>query len=252
MALDQLFGGESLTTGEKIKLNNVAPLSLSAGIPLGATISQRIKQKNWSNKFVDLNSLLPDSQDDKLSLQIEQGSIIVASQGSKKSPMTIHQWTNAFMVFTSIYLEAKPDEAPHLLKYMTTFRQIHASNGDMAWRYYDDNFRRLREFSTLPWQQPLGQLMVRASTIPILSPSSHTFRQSNKTQKSQPFRKPCFAFNNGQPCSSSPCSFKHICIYCKEPHPRFQRSKAKPITSQSTKPQPTSQNPKPSQPSKSS
>lgn len=252
LALDQLFGGESLSVGDKASLNSVAPLHLSAGIPLGATVPLRIKQKIWANKFVDMHTLLPDFQEDKLSLQVEQGSITVASQRGKKNPLSIYQWTNAFLNFASVYLEVKSDEAPHLLKYMSTVRQIHATNGDMAWRYYDENFRMLREFNSLPWQQPLGELMVRATTIPKSTPNN--FRPSNKTRM-QSFRgKPCYAYNNGQPCLSSPCTFKHICLYCKDPHPRFQCSKAKnPPTQfggQSTKSHNNLQNPKSSQPSK--
>lgn len=108
---------------------------------------------------------------------------------------------------------------------MSTVRQINATNGDVAWRYYDENLRMLREFSSLRWQQPLGEVMVRATTI--LKSTQNNFRPSNKTRM-QSFRgKPCYAYNNVQPCLSSPCTFKHICLYCKNHHPRFQCSKAK-------------------------
>lgn len=90
-------------------------------------------------------------------MQVEQGSITVASQRGKKNPLSIYQWTNAFLNFASVYLEVKSDEAPHLLKYMSTVRQINATNGDMSRLYYDENFRMLREFNSLPWQQPLGE-----------------------------------------------------------------------------------------------
>lgn len=90
-------------------------------------------------------------------MQVKQGSITVASQRGKKNPLSIYQWTNAFLNFASVYLEVKSDEAPYMLKYMSTVRQINATNGDMARLYYDENFRMLREFNSLPWQQPLGE-----------------------------------------------------------------------------------------------
>lgn len=68
---------------------------------------------------------------------------------------------------------------------MSTVRQINATNGDVAWRYYDENLRMLREFSSLRWQQPLGELMVRATTI--LKSTQNNFRPSNKTRM-QSFR----------------------------------------------------------------
>lgn len=62
LALDQLYGGESLSVGDKASLNSIAPLHLSAGISLGTTVPLRIKQKNCANKFVDMHTLLPDFQ----------------------------------------------------------------------------------------------------------------------------------------------------------------------------------------------
>lgn len=51
LALDQLFGGEFLSVGDKASLNSVAPLHLSAGIPMGATVPLTIKQKHFGHLF---------------------------------------------------------------------------------------------------------------------------------------------------------------------------------------------------------
>lgn len=67
--------------------------------------------------------------------------------------LSIEQWTNAFHIFMVIYIEKKPQAAPHLLKYISTIREIASSNGDAAWRHYDDIFRMLRQSHTLPWQR---------------------------------------------------------------------------------------------------
>lgn len=40
----------------------------------------------------------------------------------------------------AIYIEQKPQDAPHLLKYGSVIREIAANKGDAAWRYYDENF----------------------------------------------------------------------------------------------------------------
>lgn len=85
LALDQLYGGESLCRRQSLIEQCCSPAT-SAGISLGATVPLRIKQKNCATKFVDMHTLLPDFQEDKLSLQVEQGSITVASQRGKKNP----------------------------------------------------------------------------------------------------------------------------------------------------------------------
>ena len=53
----------------------------------------------------------------------------------------------------AIYIERKPEDAPHLLKYCSIVRENAASSGDAAWKYYDENFRKLRQSNNLPWQR---------------------------------------------------------------------------------------------------
>lgn len=43
-----------------------------------------------------------------------------------------------------------------------------------SWRYYDEEFNKLRQCATLPWQEPLHELLMRANLQPF------KFRSSNK------------------------------------------------------------------------
>jgi hypothetical protein len=40
--------------------------SLTSGIPLGAHIPKRIKEKIWANEYIDLSALLPKNVDNDL------------------------------------------------------------------------------------------------------------------------------------------------------------------------------------------
>ena len=63
----------------------------------------------------------------------------------------INQWVDAFNTFTAIYTEKYPLEAPNLMKYMATVRQIAQKIGD--WAMYDTKFRKLKELQPqLGWQ----------------------------------------------------------------------------------------------------
>lgn len=131
--LNQLFSGEmGASTESTVNVN--PPLSLDEGIPLGANTPSRLKQKIWSDQFFDFNSLLPNHKESTISIQIQQYSLSFSNPTPSKASnlLSIEQWTNAFHIFMAIYIEKKPQDAPHLLKYISTIREIASSNGDAA------------------------------------------------------------------------------------------------------------------------
>ncbi|XP_062576334.1 uncharacterized protein LOC134238229 [Saccostrea cucullata] len=233
LTLDKIFGGESIVSSS-VDDNNVTPLQLSGGIPLGATIPLRVKQKIWANQYIDLRVLLPEHKQETVSVQIEEGSIKLNAKQSEKTPLSIYQWTNAFITFMSIYIESNSQSASNLLKYMSTVRHLHASNGESAWRLYDEQFRKLREVSDLPWQQPLNELIIRVTTM---SKSHNQTFPRNISSNNRSFRGPirfCYTYNNRQQCTSTNCPYRHICSVCKETHPRIRCTKQKSDTQNAT------------------
>lgn len=119
----------------------------------------------------------------------------------------------------AIFIEQKPQNSPHLLKFGSVIRKIAANNWDAAWRYYDENFRKLRQSNNLPWQTTLSEFLVSACTI---HRAKQQFRSSFRN-KSDKFSKFCFNFNNGSKCRSYP--FSHLS--CRESHPRVKCPKRK-------------------------
>ncbi|XP_065941282.1 uncharacterized protein [Magallana gigas] len=217
--LDNVFTGEpagnlSQSTGSSFACFSSPQIHLSDCVPLGASVSSKLKLKIWNNEFVDLKNLLPTSGDEPLSIVVQAGKIELQQAASHKTPITIHQWTDAFLVFSTIYLQKFPHEACNLLKYMFTIREIHKLHGDQPWRMYDESFRKIRETSLLPWERVVTELRLK-----VASPTQ--FQAYNGKQ--QPFRaKQCYNYNNGQKCNSLPCRFAHTCQACSGPHPRFQ------------------------------
>lgn len=80
-------------------------LSILDGIPLGALVPTKVKNKIWANDYVDLRSLLPNHEQDPFTLTVTSGSINVQHNAKAKTPLSVHQWTDAFLIFTCIYLE---------------------------------------------------------------------------------------------------------------------------------------------------
>ena len=64
---------------------------------------------------------------------------------------TIDQWLTAFQTFVAIYTVRFPNDASALMKHSETVRSLAAKNAH--WRYYDENFRFLRQKTFFPWDQ---------------------------------------------------------------------------------------------------
>ena len=203
--LDQVFLGESVGS-------NQPSFDFKDGIPLGASVSQKLKSKIWNNEYFDFKSLL-DNKEEPLSVTITSG-VINFHQGQKsKYPLTLNQWTDAFLIFSAIYLEKFPHEGANLLKYCFMVREMQYLHGDNAFRLYDEQFRKLKESVNIPWQNPVQELRLRAATLKV----------QNKPNQSQPFRaRICYQFNKGERCNRNPCPFKHCCLQCKSNHPKVK------------------------------
>lgn len=231
--LDSVFTGEP---ARPIELSNPAAI-ISDGIPLSSSVSIKIKSKVWNNEFIDFRTLL-STREEPLSVSISSG-VINLHQGPKfKTPISITQWTDAFFIFAAVYIEKYPTEAPHLLKYGHTIREIHQLHGDNAFRSYDEQFRKLKESLNVPWQNTIQELRLKAAT------NTRTFSPKFTQNSSQPFRSRfCFQYNRGERCTRNPCSFRHACMQCRGNHPKskcFESSKQLNFSTQ-TKPPNTNQ-----------
>lgn len=226
-----------LTSGEPATPKS-APICLTDGIPLAAPISHRLKAKIWGDQFIDLRLLL-QRQEEPISLSIATGSITVQHNATKnKMPLSIQQWTDAFLIFMAVYLERHQNQASHLLKYCFFIRELQKTLGDKAWITYDESFRQLKEANPhLPWQKPVEELRVKAATYTNLQTHLQPFR---KNTGKMPV-KFCFAFNNGGPCIRNPCPYSHTCQHCFGQHPKAKCrvNKKKPFSSNNFKPHST-------------
>lgn len=217
---------------------NSPTIQISDGILLGTSIPKKIKDKIWDDEFIEMNVLTPSYVEDPVSVFISQKKFSVINNNKNKTPLTIEQWTSAFLVFMDIYIEKRPEHARSLLKYMHTIREMYDLFGDEAWRVYDERFRRLRESTPLPWGKLVDELYTKSANSLVTSRQKSSFRpppkypnstlvatntvkQTTGTNKYSYKVRTCIFYNRGEPCKQ-PCPFKHICHYCKGQHPRYQ------------------------------
>ena len=86
------------------------------------------KKEIWSGEFIDLSALQDDDVED-LTFNVRTGAVSTTT-GSKKTFVSIEQWTDAFNVFSSGYRIKYPTEAEGLSTYMGLIRQISDRNGN--------------------------------------------------------------------------------------------------------------------------
>lgn len=146
-----------------------------------------------------------------------------------KQITTIDHWTSAFQTFVAIYTVRFPDSAPALIKYSATVHDLAAKNAH--WRYYNENFRYLRQKSLFPWDEIHWELWLQAHHMTrSLFPASANYNMGYNSANRQ-FKQPlprgfCWKFHQGEKCFG--CNFKHECFKCGAAHPSSKCCNIKP------------------------
>ncbi len=235
---------------------NDAPFQLSSVCePLAANVSQSMKVKIINSEYVDFGQLLDfeersteEPRDMKLVVD-ENGTFIWKPNKPKKQITSIFGWTSAFLIFSSIFLQAHPHRAQELLKYAQIVRTAAARFGGfnsnrMGWYAYDKQWR-LRQ-ACHP-QRSWGVLDNELWSMYVATPVQNRGYQQRFQQDQQglgiqnfrPFNQRyrfqskrggfttntwrgnamsqnlCFNFNKSE-CTRKNCPFKHKCAKCQD------------------------------------
>ena len=138
----------------------------------------QICQKIWTHQYFNIHLLLKGAVE--LQSLCSGGLLHITNQGflearalesrsdlSKDKVPNIEKWTDAFLVFTSIYLKKYPHKAQELLQYINIIREAASrspSFASLAWRSYDEQFRIRQASSPQPWDKLNPDLWLRVMT----------------------------------------------------------------------------------------
>lgn len=177
---------------------------------MSSHVPHQLCQKIWAHQYININLLLKgnvelqDFCSGGLLHITDKGQIETRPKTVKEKVTTIEKWTDAFLVFISIYLKKYPDKTQDLLQYMNIIREAAARTPSLSWRTYDEQFRLRQSTNPQPWGKLNSDLWLRVMTVTSTSTQSESFRVS----------KPhCLDFNNGF-CPYNPCKFAHTCSNC--------------------------------------
>ncbi|XP_052071352.1 uncharacterized protein LOC127709726 [Mytilus californianus] len=223
--------------GEQLNSNEEIPYAcemLRHTIPLDYHVSNKVKSDVWCDNYVNFALLLPSNIDDTCneSTLFENLNITISNRKPNKELLSIHQWTNAFDIFMSIYLEKNLRSAKALIKYGFNVRSLCKSLGFQAAKLYDEKFRKIRKILGLRWDEINDELWRSAALYDRQSEFSGQNKKSfAKTSNSGPnsfhrraqhqYQFPngyCWAFCKSGECTSKFCKLKHQCVHCSKKH----------------------------------
>lgn len=215
---------ECIPNTENIQITQVP----SVHAKLGLNVTPAIKNKIINGEYVDLANLIDAShatlKDEKTIVMID--GVLTTKEKPKQNINTIEKWTDAFIVFMSIYLAVHPEKTQGLLKYMQSMRLGASRIHGLGWKDYDQQFRlRLSYDPTKSWDTVDNELWLmymvsdggNSSGSNLTTPAPG---QANVAYKSNSYNK-CYNYNYKGLCDRSPCTYKHVCFKCSQNHPVF-------------------------------
>lgn len=175
-----------------------------------AHVGEGTKQKIWNGEFVELGALINTQAREEQQIKVVNGELHIGQAKKTQKIERIETWSDAFIIFMSIYLLKHPDSHQELLSYLRTIRMAATRFPGKGWAQYDDQFRlRKARRPNSNWASIDGELWLLYMSQPLLH-SAPNFSGQNRQ---------CFAYNNRGFCTNLQCNFQHRCIKCLAFHP---------------------------------
>ncbi len=196
---------------------------------LDSHVSPNIRQKILTGTFIDLGHLLlknpieiDSNADVKLEYDKALGALVAKQKESIRRIYNIEHWTNAFIVYISIYVRAYPNRIHELLSYLNTIRHASERYGFPQAKNYDEQFRlRLAQNPTKPWDIVDPHLFLFTMPSAVSDQSNGPNKKAFQSAKTVGNRRKgfCHRYNDGN-CQlpAQQCKFKHACESCNMPN----------------------------------
>ena len=197
------------------------------GRPIDLKVTEKQKQKIWSNQFIELATLLDPHVHAEVELTIISGPgepIQFGPAKKGKSITNLGQWCSAFEIYISVYCQKDPSAVTSLLTYMNTIKTLAHKDGD--YQTYDREFRMMRETMNLPWDLvhnglwlECRDIVVRNKQKKFINGNNDSFRGKSSNNKSSQGKHPfgyCFRYHSFGKCGRASCLYKHACYECKD------------------------------------
>ena len=175
---------------------NPRPLQ-SVTAELSSGITHNVKDEITRGEYIDLALLLQTSvssvvAETKFTLNNE-GNLVLAEKQTKVI-QSVEEWSDAFLVFSSIYLAAHPQRVQEILKYFSIIRKAAKRHVGFGWLSYDIQFRLKMAVSP----ESMSYAVIDQELLLLcMGPAANSLNVNRK-----------FNFRS---CSRVGCSYRHGC-----------------------------------------
>ena len=213
----------------------------SPGLAAGETVKHVLKVKLWSHKFIEFFDLLyPNSTPSySMTFQGDSGNPHLMLAPKKRKILDEIEWGMACDVFTAVYVERYPEQLSALLTYSRHVKDLMKHKAD--WRFYDEEYRRAREFNPYSFFTIRQDLELRAFRKANLVTKPDQTKSSSDNHVPNGF---CFKFHKRETyCNlGDNCNYSHECSRCNSNHPMYRPCNQ---SENSSRPGPSSSRPSP-------
>jgi len=180
----------------------------------------KVKEKIWAKNFVDLATLLPNTQAGETKTTTKDGNreVTTVSRLGPKRIVNLTTWYQAFQIYADIYCQKYPTQSPNLFRYMSIIQKMAVSY--KQWLSYDEKFRQMKATKSLPWDSIHTETYLFCS---LSASNTQTFRPQPSATTRLPLqilrrRGYCWDFQSRGLCFRPNCQILHRCANCEGPH----------------------------------
>ena len=119
------------------------------GRPVDLKIPDSIKQKIWSDQYVEFENLI-DIPIPKTPSGLEMVGNRLVSTKPIRQITSLGQWCDAMVVYLTVYSRKYPHATPELTAYLQTIKHMCQKGGDYL--TYDREFRYMRQYGSKSWE----------------------------------------------------------------------------------------------------
>ena len=236
---ESVISGQSNNVPVNFQLSTNEVPRFSPGMLAGDNVTPTMQTKIWTHVYIELFDLLYPSVKPSYSMtmrEVDDNNQFLLTPKNRRLLSEV-EWGMAFDIYIAVYTKKYPEQLPALLTYSRQVKDLMKYRAN--WRFYDEEYRRSRQFQPHPWSVIRQDLELRA-----FRPNSQHMEYSRATppgNTSEAVPKGyCFAYHRkGATCQKGDsCRYKHQCPKCEKKHPVFFPCKGtdQPSSSQGDKP----------------
>lgn len=212
----------AVLVGGSVLSNQRRPEGSMPLAPRTEVADQKLRKKIAKGEFIDFKLLLAKSAEKSIRrFAINDGLLEEVEETSR---LPFYDWLDAWLVYSSVYLEFFPDQHQGMIRHQQVIKKMHGLGRDCI--EYDRQFRLLKSRNPdIRWGEYLTELANEfAMPVPQRKPAprnvgAHRNVQgpsgNGRTAWLTAQSNPCFRFNSQLGCTlGAKCRFAHKCSRC--------------------------------------